>query len=195
MRIKVRNLGALRQAEFNLGQLTIICGGNNTGKTYATYALYGFLDTWREMTHVALDPAVIDALLKDGVAHIDLKPYQKRAKDILDQACKSYTQRLPGIFSANPDNFRNSAFQIDIDQQALLAREFQHRVQAANTELFSLMKEKDHDDLVVSLLVDAGRVKVPTEAIKDVIGNAIAELLFGERFPKPFIASAGSSAT
>jgi predicted ATPase len=43
MKIKIKNLGVLKQAEFTLGDLTIICGGNNTGKTYATYALFGFL--------------------------------------------------------------------------------------------------------------------------------------------------------
>ena len=37
MKIFVKNLGILRQAEFELGDFTIICGQNNTGKTYATY--------------------------------------------------------------------------------------------------------------------------------------------------------------
>ena len=43
MKVKIKNLGILKQAEFSLGDLTIICGGNNTGKTYATYSLFGFL--------------------------------------------------------------------------------------------------------------------------------------------------------
>ena len=34
MKIAIKNLGAIKQAEFTLGELTIICGGNNTGKTY-----------------------------------------------------------------------------------------------------------------------------------------------------------------
>ena len=41
MKIKVKNLGVLKQAEFELGDFTIICGENNTGKTYGNYALYG----------------------------------------------------------------------------------------------------------------------------------------------------------
>ena len=32
MKVQVKNLGVLRQAEFELGEFTIICGGNNTGK-------------------------------------------------------------------------------------------------------------------------------------------------------------------
>ncbi len=49
MKVKVKNLGVLKQAEFTLGDLTIICGGNNMGKTYATYALFGFLFTWQRI--------------------------------------------------------------------------------------------------------------------------------------------------
>ena len=54
MKISVENLGVLQQAEFELGDLTIICGSNNTGKTYATYALYGFLFDWRENLDVRI---------------------------------------------------------------------------------------------------------------------------------------------
>ena len=32
MKIQIKNLGALKQAEFTLGDLTIICGANNSDK-------------------------------------------------------------------------------------------------------------------------------------------------------------------
>ena len=41
--VRLKNIGILKQTEFSLGDLTIICGENNTGKTYAACALYGFL--------------------------------------------------------------------------------------------------------------------------------------------------------
>ncbi len=47
MKVTVQNLGILKNATFELGDLTLIFGLNNTGKTYATYALYGFLENWR----------------------------------------------------------------------------------------------------------------------------------------------------
>ena len=43
-----KNLGPIDSAELELGDLTIIAGRNNTGKTYLVYALYGFLKTWKE---------------------------------------------------------------------------------------------------------------------------------------------------
>lgn len=36
-------------AKFEVGDLTIICGENNTGKTYATYSLYGYLQYMRQI--------------------------------------------------------------------------------------------------------------------------------------------------
>nr|WP_314071501.1 hypothetical protein [uncultured Campylobacter sp.] len=44
MKISLKNVGMLDEANFEVGGLTIICGENNTGKTYATYSLYGYLD-------------------------------------------------------------------------------------------------------------------------------------------------------
>lgn len=44
MKVSLKNVGMLDEAEFEVGDLTIICGENNTGKTYATYSLYGYLD-------------------------------------------------------------------------------------------------------------------------------------------------------
>ena len=49
MKFKIKNLGVLKQAEFTLGDLTIIRGSNNTCKTYATYAVFCFLFTWKQI--------------------------------------------------------------------------------------------------------------------------------------------------
>ena len=43
MKFRFKNLGPIEQADLELGDLTIIAGRNNTGKTYLAYALYGFI--------------------------------------------------------------------------------------------------------------------------------------------------------
>ena len=40
--VKLKNIGILKQAEFLLGDLTLICGENNTGKTYARLCIVRF---------------------------------------------------------------------------------------------------------------------------------------------------------
>ena len=43
MRFGIKNLGPIKDANIEIGDLTIICGKNNCGKTYLTYSIYIFL--------------------------------------------------------------------------------------------------------------------------------------------------------
>lgn len=46
MQFRLEKVGPVDAANLELGDLTLIAGQNNTGKTYVVYALYGFLRTW-----------------------------------------------------------------------------------------------------------------------------------------------------
>ncbi len=65
--VKLKNIGIIKQAEFSLGDLTILCGENNTGKTYAAYALYGFLSSWRDFIQIPYDTSQIQRMLDNGL--------------------------------------------------------------------------------------------------------------------------------
>ena len=43
MKFAFENLGPIGKAEMELGDLTVIAGRNNTGKTYLAHTIYGFL--------------------------------------------------------------------------------------------------------------------------------------------------------
>ena len=68
MNISIKNLGPIKQADFTLGELTILCGKNNTGKTYATYALFGFLSFWHNTFSIKVseDGKEVEQLLDEG---------------------------------------------------------------------------------------------------------------------------------
>lgn len=48
------NIGPIIEADLELGDLTIIAGRNNTGKTYLVYTLYGFLKQWNSKYHYGI---------------------------------------------------------------------------------------------------------------------------------------------
>ena len=75
MKVQVNSLGALRYAELVLGEMTIVCGANNTGKTYAAYALYGFLYLWRDLISISIPQKKTSELLNNGVVTIDILSY------------------------------------------------------------------------------------------------------------------------
>lgn len=46
MKFHFERIGPIDAADLELGDLTIIAGRNNTGKSYLVYTMYGFLRTW-----------------------------------------------------------------------------------------------------------------------------------------------------
>jgi len=191
MKIKVKNLGALKQAEFTLGDLTIICGGNNTGKTYATYALFGFLYTWRRMFSLTINNAQIEQLFADGVIRLDIQEYVKQADQIVTKGCQAYTQLLPKFFASPAERFKETEFQLSLDiQNITLTGRFELTIGSANAELLSITKIEDSTELVVTLLVEKEKVKIPSEILKRTIEDALKEIIFAKFIPRPFIASA-----
>ena len=66
MRFRFRNIGPIDNAELELGDLTLIAGRNNTGKTYIVYTLYGFLRNWRNLVTRRFSPRQRQMLLVAG---------------------------------------------------------------------------------------------------------------------------------
>ena len=195
MKIKVTNLGVLKQAEFSLGDFTIICGENNIGKTYATYALYGFLDSWRRRFDDAshIPDKTFDELKENGVTRINLTEYTQKAQEILNQICRRYSFDLHRVFAATEEKFQNTQLQVLLENGALTnsikPMSYESKIYLGR-QIFSLSKNKGNEELEVSLLVDMQEIIRPPSLLEKLITEAINEIIFGPLFPTPFIASA-----
>jgi hypothetical protein len=191
VKIAIQNLGALKQAEFTLGDLTIICGCNNTGKTYATYALFGFLFTWDRVFAISIDNTKIAQLLSDGVIRIEIQEYVNQIKEIVDKGCQDYTEQLFRIFATSPTRFKATKFHVKLDTQNInLLGTFNHEIGSGKAALFSITKSKESTELVVTLLIEKEKIEIPSEVLKRVISDDLKKIIFAQLLPKPFIASA-----
>ncbi len=193
LKISLENLGVLKKAEFSLGDLTIFCGKNNTGKTYATYALFGFLLGWKSFLEVDISNQTIEELFKNGITRIDVTSYVRRAGTILKRGCQEYTQQLPRIFASKADRFKEASFQVNIKPEPVsevVGRALVDRKRFGEDDFLSLSKAEGEKDLVISLLLGEGKTGPPAHIIKEMISDHIIELLFDRFLPRPFIASA-----
>ncbi len=191
MKIKIENLGVLKRAEFELGEFTILCGGNNSGKTYATYALFGFLFLWRETFALKVSKQIIDELLTEGSTKINIQDYLKETTNILRESCNEFVTRLPMVFASSETNFSNASFLVTIDEDELQPiSTFEREIGTAKTPLFSIFKQKDQFEVTISLLKEKHQAKMPIQIIQKTIGFALKDIIFEQLFPKPFIASA-----
>ena len=108
--VQLKNIGILKQANFSIGDLTLICGQNNTGKTYATYALYGFLKSWRELIDIPISNDQVGSLLTDGALKIELTTYIEKTNQMLAKACKRYPAQLDRISRHLKEGFKTVNF-------------------------------------------------------------------------------------
>lgn len=193
MKVKIKNLGILKQAEISLGDLTIICGGNNTGKTYATYALLGFLDNWRRLltgSRIGLKEK-IEQLLSDGVISLDLQNYVQQCESIITTGCQRYIQQIPEVFAANEEKFKNVDFQIELNFDNIqFKNKYERKISTATLEIISINKPEDEPYLSITLLTETEKINLPVPFLEDIIYDSIQDIIFSQFFPRPFIASA-----
>lgn len=194
MRIKIKNLGVLDDAEFKLGNLTIICGENNTGKTYANYILHGFLARWRRLIRtrtIIKDESCITSLMRNGTGNVNVEIYKEKIDTILKNICKSYSKTLSQIFASSEDMFANSKFGISIDKKDIsFPSPFKRRFRFGESILLSVSKSKTDAMPQVSLVQIDDESKIPQDRIERIVYGTVTRILLGSVFPRVFIASA-----
>lgn len=193
MHFHFENLGLLDQADLELAQLTLICGENNTGKTYATYAVYGFLRSWRQILRFLLEDE-IDNLLKEANKYrIDLAAmFDGKVDDYLARMAKEYVGGLPRAFATESNVFEHTVCLLRTCRETeLLTQPYQRRVQAgpSGKVLATLNKEADSAVLEV-LLADNEVLQRPYSGLNDFVADAIADIVFAQHLPRVHIASA-----
>lgn len=122
MKIHIKNIGMLDEAEFEVGDLTLICGENNTGKTYATYSLYGYLDFMSNSVgyiilntiKIALRTHIDDILVKDNSKiQVSSSAMESIITQLLQAIKQEYKKNLVEILAGKDDDFNNSIFNMD----------------------------------------------------------------------------------
>ncbi len=190
--VKVENLGPLKKAEFEVGDLTLICGKNNTGKTYVTYALYGFLSFWHDFFFIEhndscliqLTKQDIENLQKFGKTEIETEALIYTINNAISLACEKYIEEREMIFGSNNISSLNAKFKIDID--GLIQQLLKSNVDFPTNSVFSLTMKKN-DSKVIQ--IEAPKRGYDMEWI-DSLNSFLSIELFGYIFPKAFIASA-----
>ena len=139
MKFTFENLGPVKKAELELGDLTIISGLNNTGKTNIVYALYGFLNgfdrqfsgSWgnsfveNHFTKIGAGPVeeATRRLRDDGQFMWDMsKEQRERERDrLVVEMAKDYSENgISRTFNASPEYFRGASLRVRYGNESFL---------------------------------------------------------------------------
>ena len=133
-----KNIGPVQGAELELGDLTVIAGRNNTGKTYLVYTLYGFLKTWenwlepayavrtrasrrpRPTARYPVFEAICEQVADKGQIELDVDRATLGRERIaaMNHLTRWFsTSRLASVFSSPPEKFENASIGLRLDEE------------------------------------------------------------------------------
>lgn len=191
MKFQISNLGAIDHAEVELGNLTLICGENNSGKTYVTYSIYGFLQFWHEDFHPTIPDTLLMEIRDHGDAEFSLEPYVNNPAEILAEACREYRTRLPQVFATFAVRLKDTvfaAFAKSVD--GILEDSFERLYRIGEADF---VVSKASGSLVLQTIVvsdSSRRVRISPAISRRIIGEVIKDTVFSGTIPRAFIITA-----
>ena len=211
MTFHFKNIGPVDSARITLGDLTIVAGRNNTGKTYLVYALYGFLKQWQNWPGVEgfferdfsnyvlnLKPSrIAREIARSNRVSIPISRDQfdnLRLQIVYGFAIDFSIGTLPAVFNSTPEIFEDALMSIELDNDDLI-NGYPAKIYLPSNSFYPFVGnmglEYDGQEIVIS--VDRWSAAFRRRASPVDIRNGVSHLLFRflcPEFPQPFILSA-----
>ena len=118
MKFVFKKLGPIKEAELELGDLTIIAGRNNTGKTYVAYTLYGFL-----LMRPPVSPemqAIAKTVLEEGQVkfRVSQETIRKNRREVAQRMAQDFSKEsLAELFSTSTEDFEDTSIEVMIGDE------------------------------------------------------------------------------
>ncbi|MDR1661789.1 MAG: ATP-binding protein [Azoarcus sp.] len=191
MRFHFENLGLLDVADVDLADLTLICGENNTGKTYATYAIYGFMRSWRQMLRFIIADEVEAVLKKENQYQVDLQMFAGKVDDYLERLGETYVKALPRVFAAESNVFQDTkCLPFSTREDDFVRRAYHQTIQAGRNGKVLAAITKEAGSAILEILATDADIQRPFGRLTDFITDAIADIVFAPHLPHVHISSA-----
>lgn len=208
MTFRFENIGPVDHAEIALGDLTIVAGRNNTGKTYLVYALYGFLkhlQAWPFSDAVHAAPAtdpdnplsrlplhlIAKTLAASGRASLPMTPKQlaEARHQTVDMFARGFSEMtLPTVFSSTSEAFEDARMSVDFDSGEVVSEPCTAGFPARSHRRISM----HYDGQALVLATDIEHPAFHRISFHNLLAN-VRRCLFRflcSDFPRPFIVSA-----
>jgi len=207
MKIGIQNLGFVKNVELDLSKdLIILCGPNNTGKTYVAYATYGLMKFRSDLPKFKKVTDGLRILLLKGHFDFDIVDLLKDGADYLDGFAKSYVKNIYKVFASDESLFSKTLIDIKLGNEKEL--EDTVRAQMINQELgirnslsFRLTKEQN-STILSCILIESeksdasinvennSKRAVTSSIIMEFLADRISDIILSFIFPKAFISPA-----
>jgi predicted ATP-dependent endonuclease of OLD family len=196
MKFTFKNLGKLDEAEIEVKDLTIVCGENNTGKTYLLYAIYGF---WAYL--LRSDIPLLSADVKTSLhtqKKIELNIEEvfsiEKINSFLGKVAKEYAlKQIDRDFVSKPKFFENLKMDVELSRN-----DYTQVINSLKKELHSLDWTRSssegliHFDFEIKddiLFIEQRKSEINTSLLFIILNNKIKENIFQSFYKNNFFSS------
>lgn len=191
MKFNFEKLGPLEQAEINLNKLTVICGKNNTGKTYITNTIYAFLKDWKTVIDWNLSKDIENSLVHKGVAQVDLKKeIINKINAYIAESMGKFKKNIPEYFATSSVIFENSKIDFNLEtDDSWLDIGYEGEIKNKNGKvIISLIKQEKSQYIDIVWFDSEGNI--PFFVLESFIKQHLLNCCLNNFMPEIFIASA-----
>ena len=148
MKLSIDKLGFVEHIDLDLGKkLTVFSGPNNTGKTYITYAIYGFMKYLSELD-LDIFKNKVATLSESGKVEIDLLNDIILLPQFLDLVNTNFKRELSNIFATTTSLFEEtnvsiSNFDDEVTRKLIINSEDKFNISIGYNLLITVSKAKD----------------------------------------------------
>ncbi|CAL7895224.1 AAA family ATPase [Fusobacterium necrophorum] len=147
MKVKFKNLGPIKNGEFDIRDLkniNLIVGPNNSGKTYLTYLIYTI---YKVMSGITLRKcSMIERISKEENITITEEDYQEIISNYCNSFEKSIKRNLPFVFHTQGDFFKEFEVKISLEEEKSFLKELEGSLTAysmARNMFIHVIKKQD----------------------------------------------------
>jgi predicted ATPase len=159
MKIKLWNLGSIKEAEVDLRPLTVIIGPNNSNKTYIAYSIYGL---WiNQHDGLIFSSEILEKIeFTNQADHWSLK-IDRRFYDVISEVIQSYASRFSGIKlqsffqDSSGKIFEKTKFSIEISEddiktaiEKVLADTIEYRGSLASLGIKKIERSENNNEIL-----------------------------------------------
>ena len=198
MKVDIKDLGYVKNVSLDLDKdLTILCGPNNTGKTYVAYAIYGLMRFRSEITNSRKINEEFKNLMDKGQIELNvLDLLTENNSNYLDAISKRYVKQISKVFASDDSTFEKTEIKIllgDVEKlkTKILSQKISQEFGIRNSLSVKIVKEKN-STIITCLLIEKeikdniNRQEIPTSVLLDFISHRIFTLFLDFIFPNTY---------
>ena len=181
MKISFENFGVINKGEIEQKPLTILCGENNTGKTYAMYAMYRLL----KIRSLKYFESLLTEIIKDYHHKSDISlnfvNFITENHDKIEKIINNnINDGLSNFFRSDDKKFGNNSIFISTNKNLIIANSLKLKIHSSisdGDDNFKIDLYKENEDPILYIKLQSGEnFKVDKDDIIYAISSEILDL-------------------